>query len=439
MEPLRVQPVYFGGGDAQKALDGISPDLRSVLGDMVSLLSVAVVSDRASAARLDDIISPEADALLALNLPVWGERLARIGKPILLWSAGGYYGAWTRDRVSFLRSKGAEVYDFVTPQEARETIRALRAVSLMRGSAILYFGEPAGLTGRYEMAGVMGSCWDFEAVREKIGPSVKLIPNSHLLQIADSIPHGEAKETIERWRGDFERIENDWEGKLIEVARLYGAMKELLSINGANALTINCLSDLFKRRFVTPCIALARLLDEGSPAGCEGDLNTLLTMMLFHFISEETPIMGNIYLFRPQRGPGFPPQDVILEDTKLSLKYNRARFTHDVIPLKPALTKYRLADYHNSGRGVTAYAELPRGMATFGRIDPRLDRIVFTVARIESTEDSVHCRFSAWLKMRDTEGYVRGISSHHSAMVYGDWSSTLHRAAEMLKINAIEI
>ena len=78
-------------------------------------------------------------------------------------------------------------------------------------------------------------------------------------------------------------------------------------------------------------------------------------------------------------------------------------------------------------------------MATFGRIDPRLDRIVFTVARIESTEDSVHCRFSAWLKMRDTEGYVRSISSHHSAMVYGDWSSTLHRAAEMLKINAIEI
>ncbi len=132
--------------------------------------------------------------------------------------------------------------------------------------------------------------------------------------------------------------------------------------------------------------------------------------------------MGNIYLFRPEFGRRFPPpQGVIVEDTKMYLKNNKARLIHDVIPLSLATSKYKLEDFHNTGRGATAYATLRSDeVAKFGRIDPRLDRVVFTVAKIESVEDSVICCFSAWLKMKNTEEYIRNISSIHSAMVYGD-------------------
>ena len=94
-------------------------------------------------------------------------------------------------------------------------------------------------------------------------------------------------------------------------------------------------------------------------AACEGDLNTLLTMMLFSFTSGEPLIMGNIYLFRPEFGRRFPPpQGVIVEDTKMYLKDNKARLIHDVIPLSLATSKYKLEDFHNTGRGATAYATL---------------------------------------------------------------------------------
>jgi len=435
-----VQPVYFGGGDAEKRINETVNNMSSILGNLVSFLQSAIIPDVKSAANLKAYISPRADALLAVNLPVWAEPLAYLNLPIIVWTRQGYYGAWSRDRVSFLRSKGATVYDFVEPDEAREIVRALRTVARLRHSKIIYFGAIPGSTGRFETVGVVGSSWNFDEIKKKFGITVKQIPINHLLKRMDAVSDEEAAEILEEWKEDFDDLKEGDIERLLEVAKMYKAMEIIMSEQGANAMTINCLADLFRTRFITPCIALSKFSDAMVPAGCEGDLNTLLTMMLFSFTSDEPSVMGNIYLFRPKRGPGFPPEDVILEDTKVSLRENRARFTHDVIPLKLATSKYRLADYHGTGRGLTAYADLRSGeKVTFGRIDPRLDRMVFTVADIEKVEDSVHCRFSAWVKMPDIKAYLQNISSHHSAMVYGDWTSTLIRVSEMLGLRPIVI
>lgn len=440
LRPLMVQPVYFGGGDAERRINEIVNDMSSVLGDLVSFLPSAVVPDAKSAMNLKAHISPQADALLAVNIPVWAEALACMNLPIIVWTRQGYYDPWSRDRVSFLRSKGATVYDFVNPDEAREVVRALRTVARLRHSKIIYFGAVSGSTGRFEAVGVVGSCWNFDEIKRKLGVTVKQIPISYLLKRMDAVSDEEAEKILEKWKEDFDVLKEEYRGRLFEVAKMYKAMEMIMSEQGANAMTINCLADLFKTRFITPCIALSKFSDAMVPAGCEGDLNTLLTMMLFSFTSDEPSLMGNIYLFRPKRGPGFHSEDVILEDTKASLRENRARFTHDVIPLKLATSKYRLADYHGTGRGLTAYADLRSGeKVTFGRIDPRLDRIVLTVADIERVEDSVHCRFSAWVKMPDIEAYLQNISSHHSAMIYGDWTSTLIRVSEMLGLRPIVI
>jgi len=440
LRPLMVQPVYFGGGDAEKRINETVNNMSSVLGNLVSFLQSAIIPDVKSAANLKAYISPRADALLAVNLPVWAEPLAYLNLPIIVWTRQGYYGAWSRDRVSFLRSKGATVYDFVEPDEAREIVRALRTVARLRHSKIIYFGAIPGSTGRFETVGVVGSSWNFDEIKKKFGITVKQIPINHLLKRMDAVSDEEAAEILEEWKEDFDDLKEGDIERLLEVAKMYKAMEIIMSEQGANAMTINCLADLFRTRFITPCIALSKFSDAMVPAGCEGDLNTLLTMMLFSFTSDEPSVMGNIYLFRPKRGPGFPPEDVILEDTKVSLRENRARFTHDVIPLKLATSKYRLADYHGTGRGLTAYADLRSGeKVMFGRIDPRLDRMVFTVADIEKVEDSVHCRFSAWVKMPDIKAYLQNISSHHSAMVYGDWTSTLIRVSEMLGLRPIVI
>ncbi len=65
--------------------------------------------------------------------------------------------------------------------------------------------------------------------------------------------------------------------KLIEVGRIYAAIRSLYSKYDATA--INCFPYLIRHR-VTPCLALARLNEEGLIAACEADLRALFSMIL---------------------------------------------------------------------------------------------------------------------------------------------------------------
>jgi L-fucose isomerase-like protein len=65
--------------------------------------------------------------------------------------------------------------------------------------------------------------------------------------------------------------------KLIEVSRIYAAIRSLYSKYDATA--INCFPYLI-RHGVTPCLALARLNEEGLIAACEADLRALFSMIL---------------------------------------------------------------------------------------------------------------------------------------------------------------
>jgi len=416
---------------AKKEIEGIAEDIVEFLPD--------VIFDK----RVPSDVSPYVDVKSEVVIPLLHgldvEPFAYIGKPIVLWTDEGYYGAWTKDICSFLTLKGTEVYQFVTPLEAKETLKVLRARERMRKSKILYFGEMAGTTGHKSLSGVIGSDWNLERVKDVFGSIVKQISMNYLLKEIDEIELDTAKEEFKEWEDKVQDFGSIGKDEYLEVVKFYLAIKKILKEQDANALTINCLSDLFKRRFITPCQALAKLNDEDIPAGCEGDLNALLTMMIFHYITDSPSIMGNIYLFRPENGPGFPPLEVRLADTKEYLSQNKARFTHDVIPLRVAKGKYFLMRYHNTDRGITAYAELPKGEVTLARIGPKANRIVVTTAEIIEVESSGHCSFSAYLKMENLEEYLRQTSSLHNVITYGNHVSEIEKLGKILNLEVVKI
>lgn len=65
--------------------------------------------------------------------------------------------------------------------------------------------------------------------------------------------------------------------RLRDVGRIYAAMRGLYG--KYDALAINCFPYLVKHR-VTPCLALARLNEEGLIAACEADLRALFSMVV---------------------------------------------------------------------------------------------------------------------------------------------------------------
>ena len=79
---------------------------------------------------------------------------------------------------------------------------------------------------------------------------------------------------------------------LLEAAKAYLAIKRICQEERLDALTIRCF-DIVKTCGTTSCLALALLNDEGIVAGCEGDMQSLMTMFLAKRLCGETAFMAN--------------------------------------------------------------------------------------------------------------------------------------------------
>ncbi|WP_252901787.1 fucose isomerase [Vulcanisaeta sp. JCM 14467] len=104
---------------------------------------------------------------------------------------------------------------------------------------------------------------------------VDAIPMESLEEMINGADEGVATEFVNYIRGKA-RFEVGDE-RLIDVGRIYAAMRSLYGKYDATA--INCFPYLIKHG-VTPCLALARLNEEGLIAACETDLRALFSMVI---------------------------------------------------------------------------------------------------------------------------------------------------------------
>ena len=445
--PLRLQPLVFGDIDEEP----LKQDIKGVLGDLVVFLP----SIRVEGMLDPDLVTRipgEADVLLPLTteqiVPSKGlrvdkafqlEPLKLLDKPIFLWAEGGYYSPWNKAALVYLRLRGAEVYEFLEPSEAVEIARALRTRVRMRGAKVLYFGEITDITGLPQFADIFGSDWNLERLERTWGVTVKQVRIQEIIDLMEKIPAEAVEREYGFWKESIVDMGPASLRELCEVIRLYLAMEHILREQRADAFTINCLGDLLRKRFLPPCLALSRFNDEGIVAGCEGDLNALITMMILRYTTDEPAIMGNLYPFRAERGPGFPPPEIRLSDTRQFFRENRARLTHDVIPLSLAGGKCVLQRYHGTDKGLVPYADLPEGTVTLARLGPTINRLVVTVAQVEKVENTIHCSFSLYLKFKDLKEYIRQSAGVHAVVSYGSHLKTLKRVADSVGIEFVQV
>jgi len=416
-----IKPIFFLEGysyeSAERIVKNFMEELRETYNDEIILDPLILRNDLDFRTIMDDV-EPYADVII---LPMVGRRynyrkVRLLNKPVVLWQDKGFSHAASWDSRGFLKKWGVNVFTPMGPVEHRKTIQVISAVNSLKKSKMIVFGRipPPNVASQ----------WSLEEIEKKIGVEIKNIGLEAVLQRSEEIEASVVEKTLREWENFFENFDKD---RLEEVARLYISIKEVLDREAANSFTINCLEDLFSRKFVPPCIALARFIDEGIVAGCEADINVALSMMILSYVSRGPSIMGNIYLFRPWPGPGFPPVETRIEDIRKSLKDNIVRLTHDVIPLTMCTkSRWHLEDYHNKGEGNTAYAPLKVGdNVTLLRISPNLEEMLVIKGKILKVEDTIHCRFSAWIKVDNARKIADKAYAFHHAMIYGDWSSEL--------------
>jgi L-fucose isomerase-like protein len=184
-------------------------------------------------------------------------------------------------------------------------------------------------------------------------------------------------------------------------ARLYLAMRHFVQERDATALTVNCRPFFQGVDMPTPCVALTFFNDEGLPAACQGDLDALLTMIMFKRASGLPSYMGgpirdsghlgvcHCVLSRRMCGPGAPQQP------------------------------YYLSDYHGRKAGPTIHADLPAGqVVTVARLTQNLESLLLMRGTAAASHDSNHrCRNTIAVKGPDRSAVLRAVKGVQSHLV----------------------
>jgi hypothetical protein len=134
---------------------------------------------------------------------------------------------------------------------------------------------------------------------------------------------------------------------------IYRRIKEIIAEYQLTAITLRCF-DLLTTVCNTGCIALSKLNDEGIPASCEGDIPTLITMIL------STRIAGC---------PGFQANPA-----RIDVGTGEMLFAHCTLPLSMT-TQHSFTTHFESGIGVAIHGELPIGDYTLVKISGDLKRV----------------------------------------------------------------
>ena len=167
--------------------------------------------------------------------------------------------------LAYLRNRGQDgvilhgtpkkiAHDILKEDSSKETsyefIRPLTRVDLEHVRAAV-IGHPSDW--------LIASSLDYEKARELLGLEIIDIPMSELLV------------RLKSFKGDMA----SFDGSLA----IYSALKDIVREFSLSGLTIRCF-DLLDMVHNTGCLALAKLNAEGISAGCEGDVPTLVSMMI---------------------------------------------------------------------------------------------------------------------------------------------------------------
>ncbi|MCU0913880.1 MAG: hypothetical protein MUC88_04855 [Planctomycetes bacterium] len=284
LPPVKIHVVYVGTGGAwptptfdapaevakfKNYLAGVETrlgDIKFVGGELIPNTTAAAVE---VSGRLKD-----ADAVLLVHLSFGSgeplKRLVEVGLPAAIFSQPFSGHDWMY--VPRWQKAGKKVI-MATSSDYRELERAaalLRVPVRMRQSRILVVGGPRGTApacSAEQVQRVLGS--------ELVPVSPERVSAAH--QAVD--PQAAEAEADQYWIGQATKIVEPSRADIINSARLYLALKDLMIRERAQAITSShCMSQPAKG-----CLAFSKLNDLGLVGACEGDMDSTLTMLIFAY------------------------------------------------------------------------------------------------------------------------------------------------------------
>lgn len=153
----------------------------------------------------------------------------------------------------------------------------------LSGDKIAVFGEPSDW--------LIASNVDRDFLKQKFNIDFVDIPLETLFRRFSLIDDN----MVEFLATDFQAVTSrgeTTERDLLDSLKIYLAINQICQENNCTCATVRCFSIIEKLK-ATGCLALALLNDEGIDAACEGDLQSLLSMILVRRVTGMSSFMAN--------------------------------------------------------------------------------------------------------------------------------------------------
>lgn len=307
--------------------------------------------------------------------------------------------------------------------ELERALRLLRVIPLMQQTRILLF-PPA--------RGTPPACSP-EQVKAKFGAEVVAVAQERFDQMLSEVDERLVQAEAEKWAQNAKGIIEPTEEDIWKAARVSIALQKLMEVEQADGVAVGTCMGWLPRGF--PCLGFTRLRDRGLPASCEGDMDSLLTMLIMGYAFDLPGFQGNATF-----------------DTAKNALWT----AHCTAPLKmwgadgPEAPYLLRGHSEVGGSGCVPEVQYPVGQPVTRMKLINLDTVLLSTAEIiEVPEKSFRaCRSQIVTRVKDAAkmmfnwggGVLEGdmMTLLHRVVFFGDHAQSVRHLAHLMKLKVVE-
>ncbi len=291
-------------------------------------------------------------------------------------------------------------------EEESETRAVLEDFLKVKQALISLAGKKVGLIGHVS-DWLISSSIPSDLLEKKLGIELIEIPWNKLAHFSEY-----------KTSGSFlKSFPDEKHFDLTETSKVSELLSETIQKWQLDAITVECFP-LVQKDGVTACLPLARFNHEGIPAGCEGDITSIVGMMVCKELTGIIPWIANI--------------NKVTSDVCL--------FSHCTID--PGLvSEFSIKTHFETGKGTAIAGKFKGDQVTIFRFDNNLSKVFIAVTSIIGRPQSdTACRTQIEVKLTENEVLLLKQSplGNHHLIFPGDCSKLLRTACLLLDIKVLE-
>ena len=275
------------------------------------------------------------------------------------------------------------------------------------------FGMRIGVVGT-PSSWLIASNVDYLLAKRRWGVEYTDVSLERIYEYYEQITDDEVGEACARLAGKALACREASPEDMIKAMRLYRAIRKIVDEEHLSALTLSCFR-LIDQTGTTGCLALALLNDEGIIAGCEGDLQSVFTMLAIKVLTGKPTFMAN--------------------PSMINSRTNEIILAHCTIGFAQT-EQFIIRNHFETETGIGIQGVLPTGDVTIVKCGGEcLDEYYLSTGTlIENTNYINMCRTQVRIKMNTpAEYFLKTPLGNHHILLHGNYEQMLD---EFLQANA---